>query len=140
MTDEHDAPPTDPTTYATGGVVHPPVAIQAAAARIRRFLEHWGTDGLIVGYAEDFQLNADDLVVVLDALDACTIPTGVITIPKALTEQEYEEAKARFLAAQRESHIEIHWNVPLAGGSDGVLEAVRRYVRALPGGGRTTGA
>lgn len=136
MTDETDTPLPNPTPLATGGIIHPPAAIQAAAARLRRFLELWDSTEDVIGFNEEFRLGPDDLTVVLDALDACTVPTGIIEFPKPLTEQQYEDLKAKW----RETHmasrhdVKIEWVEPPAD-SDTLLKQMRRWVRTRPSGG-----
>lgn len=140
MTDKHDAPLPDPTPLATGGVIHHPDAIRDAAARIRTFLAESGVgDGILIG-TENFHFDTADLIVVLDALDACTVPTGFIELPAPMSEQEYEELKAKWRATHMAArhNIKVEWTGPPADNKT-FIENVRRWIRTGPGG-RATGA
>lgn len=129
MTDETNAP-------RTGGVIYSPEAIRDATARIRRFLGLWDSSEDVIGLTEEFRLDPADITTVLDALDAYTAPAGFIEFPELLTEQQYEDLKAKW----RETHppgqrrVEIQFNV-LPAERDTLLKQVRRRVRGLPGGG-----
>lgn len=124
MTDETNTP-------RPAGVIHPPENIQAAAARIRRFLELWDSTEDVVGFTEEFRLNSADLTTVLDALDAGSTLTGFIEFPGSLTEQQYEELKAKW----RETHqpgqrrVVVEWRESSTSSSGGVAELVRSWVR-----------